>query len=184
VDTSEIWMDTGEIWVFGYGSLMWNPGFEHLEAAPALLRGYHRDFCIYSHRHRGTPERPGLVLGLAPGGSCRGMAFRIAGGRARAALAYLHEREMGSYVYDPRRVPITVGGRRVSAHTYVADVKNANFGGKQAPARAAAIIAAGRGESGRNIDYLESTIAHLATMGFEDARLARLLALTRETGGG
>ena len=124
----------GDIWIFGYGSLMWNPGFEHLEAAPALLRGYHRDFCIYSHRHRGTPERPGLVLGLAPGGSCQGMAFRVAGTRAQAVLEYLHEREMGPYVYDARWVPVTAGGRRLRAHTYVADVRHANFGGKQPPA--------------------------------------------------
>ncbi len=174
----------GEIWIFGYGSLMWNPGFEHLEAVPALLRGYHRDVCIYSHRHRGTPERPGLVLGLAPGGSCRGMAYRVAGTRAQAALDYLHERETGTYAYDARWVPVTAGGRRVRAHTYVADVRHANFGGKQPPARAAAIIATGRGESGRNIDYLESTIGHLAAMGFSDARLGRLLALAREVGGG
>ena len=168
-----------DIWIFGYGSLMWNPGFAHLEAVPALLRGYHRDFCMYSHRHRGTPERPGLVLGLAPGGSCRGMAYRVAGARAREVLDYLHEREMGSYVYDPRWVPITAVGRRVRAHTYVADVRHERFGGKQPPAYAAAIIAAGRGESGRNIDYLESTVGHLAAIGFRDARLDRLLALAR-----
>ena len=175
---------SGDIWIFGYGSLMWNPGFEHLEGVPALLRGYHRDFCMYSYRHRGTRARPGLVLALAPGGSCRGMAYRVAGGGAREVLDYLHEREMGSYIYEARWVPVTAGERRVRAHTYVADVRHPRFGGKLPPARAAEIIAAGSGESGRNIDYLESTVSHLKTMGLNDVRLEQLLALARALGGG
>src|ERR1700737_1091292 len=83
-----------DIWIFGYGSLMWNPGFAHCAAEPALGRGWHRTFCAYSKSYRGTPERPGLVLGLDRGGSCRGMAFRVRAPDAATALAYLWEREM------------------------------------------------------------------------------------------
>src|SRR5258708_40082984 len=82
------------IWVFAYGSLMWNPGFAHDAAEPALLRGWHRSFCVYSHRYRGTPERPGLVLGLDRGGACPGLALRIPAAAAEAAMSYLWEREM------------------------------------------------------------------------------------------
>src|SRR3546814_813588 len=91
-----------DVWVFGYGSLMWNPGFAFLERQPALLRGYHRAFCIYSEHYRGTRERPGLVLGLDRGGSCRGIAFRVAQAAARAVLGYLWDREMVPSVYAPR----------------------------------------------------------------------------------
>ena len=83
----------GDIWVFGYGSLMWRPGFPHLEVAPALLHGYHRAFCIYSVHHRGSRERPGLILGLDRGGSCQGRAFRVAAADAEATIAYLDDRD-------------------------------------------------------------------------------------------
>ena len=98
-------MEAGEpsdLWVFGYGSLMWRPGFPFLESLPGRLRGYHRSLCVLSHVHRGTPERPGLVLGLDRGGSCRGMAFRVAGPEAAATLAYLREREQVTAVYVER----------------------------------------------------------------------------------
>ena len=89
-----------DLWIFGYGSLMWNPGFAHCGAEPALLRGWHRSFCVYSHRYRGTPERPGLVLGLDRGGACRGVALRIPADAARDAVGYLWEREMIGGVYE------------------------------------------------------------------------------------
>ena len=95
-----------DLWLFGYGSLMWNPGFPHRVAEPALLHGWHRSFCIYSHRYRGTPERPGLVLGLDRGGSCRGMAFRVGAAHAAEALHYLWEREMVGGVYHMREVSV------------------------------------------------------------------------------
>ena len=86
--------DEDEIWVFAYGSLMWRPDFEYVESEPALLRGYHRAFCIYSHIYRGSPENPGLVLGLDNGGSCVGRAFRLNTDAAHDILAAIHAREM------------------------------------------------------------------------------------------
>src|SRR3546814_3798412 len=98
---------------------MWNPGFVFLERQPALLRGYHRAFCIYSEHYRGTRERPGLVLGLDRGGSCRGIAFRVAQAAAREVLGYLWDREMVTSVYAPRTVALWVGGRRIGAEAFV-----------------------------------------------------------------
>lgn len=164
-----------DLWVFGYGSLMWDPGFDHEETASALLRGYHRDFCIRSVMYRGTPERPGLVLGLAPGGACRGVAFRVAALRVEETLAYLHQREMVHYVYHPRMVRLDLGGRQVAAHTYVADTTDSSFCGRLSVEEAASIIAASAGIRGPNRDYLENTIAHLDATGVHDARLHRIL---------
>ena len=101
----------GELWVFGYGSLMWEPGFEFEAAAPALLRGYHRAFCIYSTRNRGTEQQPGLVLGLNRGGACRGMVYRVAASHVNATLDALWLREMGRHTYIPRALPVTIATR-------------------------------------------------------------------------
>ena len=90
----------GDLWVFGYGSLMWNPGFAHAEARPARVYGYHRAFCLYSEHYRGTEARPGLVLGLNRGGSCRGRAFRVPAHDADAAMEYLIAREMYGHEVD------------------------------------------------------------------------------------
>ena len=120
----------GARWVFGYGSLMWDPGFPAAERQPALLRGYHRDMCILSLRYRGTPERPGLVLGLRLRGSCRGIAYRVEDADWPEARAYLHQREMVTYAYRPRRVPTTLAdGRRVVCHTFVADSGHRQYAG-------------------------------------------------------
>src|SRR5690606_30856953 len=143
-----------EFWVFAYGSLMWRPGFRCLESRPALLRGYHRAFCIYSVRYRGTPERPGLVLGLDRGGACRGRALRVAAEDAEAVAAYLHEREMVTGVYEPRWLPVEVEGGRIRAATYVADRRHAQYTGKLDPELTAEMILAGVGAAGSNRDYL------------------------------
>ncbi|MCZ6743718.1 MAG: gamma-glutamylcyclotransferase [Alphaproteobacteria bacterium] len=189
---------SGEVWVFAYGSLMWDPGFAYLEAAPALLRGYHRAFCIYSFVYRGTEARPGLVLGLDRGGACKGMAFRIAAAKGAGVLDYLDAREKVTDVYVRRAVPITVGGaaisaggrpisaggrpisaggRKVTAHTYVADRGHHQYAGKQTLRQAVRLIAQGAGIGGSNRDYLESTVNHLDELGITDGPLHQLHAM-------
>ena len=172
----------GEVWVFAYGSLMWDPGFAYLEAAPALLRGYHRAFCIYSFVYRGTEARPGLVLGLDRGGACRGMAYRIAAAKRAGVLDYLDAREKVTEVYVRLTVPITVGGLKVKAETYLADREHYQYAGKQTLKDAAALIAQGTGVGGSNRDYLESTVNHLDALGITDGPLHRLHAMVRGTG--
>ncbi len=188
----------GEVWVFAYGSLMWDPGFAYLETAPALLRGYHRALCIYSFVYRGTEARPGLVLGLDRGGACKGMAFRIAAAEGAGVLDYLDAREKVTDVYVRRAVPITVGGGaisaggrpisaggrpisaggpKVTAHTYVANRGHHQYAGKQTLKDAAALIAQGTGTGGSNRDYLESTVNHLDELGITDGPLHRLHAM-------
>ncbi len=168
---------SGEVWVFAYGSLMWDPGFAYLEAAPALLRGYHRAFCIYSFVYRGTEARPGLVLGLDRGGACKGMAFRIAAAKGAGVLDYLDAREKVTDVYVRRTVPITVRGLKVKAETYVADREHHQYAGKQTLEDAAALIAQGLGVGGSNRDYLDSTISHLDALGITDGPLHQLHAM-------
>lgn len=166
-----------DVWVFGYGSLMWDPGFAHEAARPALLYGYHRALCIYSHRHRGTVQRPGLVLGLDRGGSCRGMAYRIAGAQAAATLGYLWDREMITGVYVPRRVRVRLARDQVVCWAFVANRRHAQYAGGMAPAAQAAFVLQGRGESGRCRDYLANTVRHLDALGIADGPLHRLMAL-------
>jgi len=175
---------SGEVWVFAYGSLMWDPGFAYLEARPALLRGYHRAFCIFAHVYRGTEARPGLVLGLDRGGACKGMAFRIAAAKGAGVLDYLDAREKVTDVYVRRTVPITVGGQKVKAETYVADRGHHQYAGKQRLKDAAALIAQGNGVGGSNRDYLESTVNHLDELGITDGPLHQLHALVGRMGEG
>ena len=171
---------TGDFWVFGYGSLMWQPGFAFDEARPALLRGYHRAFCIFSHHYRGTPAEPGLVLGLAPGGSCRGLAFRVAGGEADRVRAYLDERELIGYAYLARSLPVAIDGgdgdaMTVSAYTFVADTAHPQYAGNLGIEAAAEIIMRAEGAAGLNRDYLINTIRRLEREGIADAHLHALL---------
>ena len=163
-------------WIFAYGSLMWDPGFPYLKREPALLRGYHRALCIYSHQYRGTPERPGLVLGLDRGGSCRGIAYRVAAAEAASVFAYLAEREMTTYVYEDRLLPVELAhGRRVRAHAYVADHRHPQYAGKLPLARVAELVCQGRGERGPCADYLANTVRHLDELGIGDGPLHKLL---------
>ncbi len=121
----------GELWVFGYGSLMWRPGFAYSLKCRATLRGWRRCLCIYSHVYRGTPDRPGLVLGLDRGGACSGVAFRVDAARREATIRYLREREQATEVYIERMAPITLdGGGRVRALTYVADRRHPQYAGR------------------------------------------------------
>ena len=167
------------IWVFAYGSLMWRPDFEFIESEPALLRGYHRAFCILSHIYRGSPDNPGLVLGLDAGGSCVGRAFQLAAEAAPKILAMIDAREMIYQVYREKRLPVSLihrdGRPRVVAQTYVADRAGPQYSGKLARPRMIELIRHGQGTAGRARDYLANTVHHLNQLGLPDSRLSALL---------
>ncbi|MDH3240787.1 MAG: gamma-glutamylcyclotransferase [Alphaproteobacteria bacterium] len=179
-----------EFWVFAYGSLMWNPGFAWEQRVPARLHGFHRAMCIYSHVWRGTPERPGLVLGLDRGGSCRGLAYRIDPRLEPEVTDYLEARERVTAVYLGKRLAVTLEGagaaaakeppRRALALTYVADRGHHQYAGRLPEAEAARLIRQGRGRGGLNTDYLESAVRHLAALDMPDGPLTRLHRLVRE----
>lgn len=164
-------------WIFGYGSLMWRPGFEFEESQEARLHGYHRGFCVYSHVHRGTPERPGLVLGLDRGGSCRGMAFRVAPENQEATIAYLRAREQVTMIYLEREVPLALAdGRKVRALTYIVDRQHRQYAGRLPLAQQVRLVRQGVGQSGPNPEYVANTVGHLEEMGIVDGPLHDLQA--------
>ena len=168
-------MVDADVWIFGYGSLMWRPGFAYDERHIATLRGYHRALCIYSHVHRGTPERPGLVLGLDRGGSCRGVAFRVAAAAKAETLAYLRAREQVTGVYLEVNVPVVlIDGRRVEAIAYVVDRAHGQYAGHLADTALLELVRQGSGQSGDNPDYIRATHEHLVELGIEDRTLAWL----------
>ncbi len=163
-----------DIWIFASGSLMWTPGFDCLETRPALLRGYHRAFCIESLHAWGTRDRPGLVVGLLPGGSCRGYALRAAAGHRDHVLAYLDERE--SAAYRRKLLSVTTPGSGHRAFTYVANRDHPQYAGRLAVGRAARMIGQGVGHRGSSRAYLENTVRHLGELGIRDGSLHALLA--------
>ena len=175
----------GDLWVFGYGSLMWSPDFRFLERRPGIVYGYHRSLCIYSHRHRGTPEVPGLVLGLKRGGSCWGIVFRVSRRSAPAALATLWRREMRGKVYQPRLLRVRVGARRtVRAVSFVADPEHRQHARDLELAQTARLVAQGSGQRGHNLEYLDRTLAHMRSLGVRDPHLEKVLAAARALRGG
>ena len=176
-----------ERWVFGYGSLMWRPGFAFLERQEATLHGRRRAFCIYSVHHRGTYERPGLVLGLAPGGAVRGAAYRVAAADWDEAYAYLREREQPTETYIEARAAIRLAdGRRIETLVFLSDVRHPQWAGALSPERQADLIAGATGLSGHNVDYLRDLVVHLRQQGVRDVAMERLLGLveTRELAAG
>ncbi|THD52145.1 gamma-glutamylcyclotransferase [Phenylobacterium sp.] len=167
-----------ELWVFGYGSLMWRPGFPFVERSPATLAGRRRAFCIYSVHHRGTYERPGLVLGLAPGGSVRGAAYRIAPADRAGVYAYLMEREQPTETYiEARRWVRLADGRRVECLVFLSDVHHPQWAGALSLEQQAQLIAGATGLSGRNVDYLRDLVEHLGREGIVDRSMEVLLGL-------
>ena len=168
----------GEHWVFGFGSLMWRPGFAYAERVAATLPGRRRAFCIYSVHHRGTYERPGLVLGLAPGGATRGMAYRVAHADWAEVHAYLIEREQPTETYiEARRFVRLADGRRVECLVFLSDVGHSQWAGALSLERQAQLIAGASGLSGRNIDYLRDLVEHLRAEGVRDRSMEMLLKL-------
>lgn len=168
----------GDFWVFGYGSLMWRPGFAHIETRRARLMGFRRSLCIRSFVHRGTEQRPGLVLGLDRGGSCVGLAFRVPGDLRDEVLAYLRERELVTSVYLERQLPIQLDqGEKVEAVGYIADRNHHQYAGKLDAAHAAGIVIGAVGQSGRNEDYVASTVEHLRALGIRDHWLEEVARL-------
>lgn len=159
----------GDFWVFGYGSLMWRPGFAHIETRRARLHGFRRSLCVWSHVYRGTPERPGLVLGLDRGGSCVGLAFRVPGELRGEALAYLRARELVTSVYLERMLPIRLeGGENLTAVAYVVDRTHEQYAGNLDEPVAAQIVSGAVGQAGPNEEYVLNTIAHLKALGIRD----------------
>jgi cation transport protein ChaC len=172
-----------DFWVFGYGSLMWRPGFDHEESVGAHLSGAHRALCVYSWVHRGTRERPGLVLGLDRGGSCHGVAFRVAGDRRDQVIAYLRERELVTSVYHEawRTVRLDKPGRpAVKALAYLVDRSHEQYAGVLSLGQLLAHVRDGRGRSGDNRDYVISTAGHLHALGLKDGVLDWLAARLAE----
>lgn len=172
-------MTAGLTWFFGYGSLMWRPGFAFDAFEPARLDGWHRALCILSTHYRGTVERPGLVLGLDRGGSCVGRAIGVGEDRAEEVLAYLDARELlGNYVYDRRRLPVTIlrDGSAAEAWCYLAKPEHEAYRGGLEPADVLAHVSAGHGLSGSNADYVRNTVAHLAEIGIREPALELLVA--------
>jgi cation transport protein ChaC len=155
---------------------MWHPGFATPETRPARLHGWHRAFCIYSEHYRGTPEKPGLILGLLPGGSCRGLAHRLPAAHYDAVRRYLIRREIhNDGVYHETIRPIHLDdGRTVPALVYLADRRHRQFAGKLPPARALSLVRRGHGATGTNLAYVQNTVAHLRELGLRDPALEEL----------
>lgn len=196
-----------ELWVFGYGSLMWRPGFEFEQSARARLEGYSRRFCVRSVHHRGTEARPGLVLGLDRGGDCDGLAFKVPADRIAETLGYLRAREQVNGVYREARVPVTLrigdaskavvagpdgsggavsaaattdepgGHRRVMALAYLVERAHPSYAAGLTLSDQARIIRGAHGLSGDNVSYLVNTLDHLAQLGIREAHLERLRAV-------
>jgi glutathione-specific gamma-glutamylcyclotransferase len=166
---------TAPVWLFAYGSLIWEPVFNYAEAMPALLRGYHRSCCLYSFDYRGTPAQPGLVLGLDRGGSCRGIAFRLAPQGIVGSLERVWQREMTPPpVYDLRQLPIWTSRGRQLALAFAVRRNRRDYAGRLPLAEAARLIAQASGRRGTCRDYLDKTLDHLAAHGIIDVSLRRL----------
>jgi glutathione-specific gamma-glutamylcyclotransferase len=165
---------TGDLWVFGYGSLMWRPGFDVVERVHARLIGMHRALCVFSFVHRGTPERPGLVLGLDHGGMCRGIAFRVAASARASTIAYLRAREQVTSVYREtmRRIVLEDEARRqVTALCYIVDRGHIQYAGRLTVAEQLHYVRQGHGRSGPNRDYVLETVRALEALGYRETEM-------------
>jgi len=171
---------TAPVWIFAYGSLMWSPEMRFEEALPARIHGYHRSFCLYSPEYRGTRDKPGLVLGLDRGGSCRGIAYRLPAATLAAELDLLWTREMTGFVYHMTPVKLSTGRGPLDAYTFTVRRDSPDYAGRLPYDAAARIIATSRGDRGTGRDYLANTVRHLEELGISDGALHRIAALVRE----
>ena len=161
-ESNSLPLPDGELWVFGYGSLMWDPGFAVAEAVPARLYGYHRRLCLWSVHYRGTAKRPGLVLGLDRGGSCNGMALRVAKKNISAASDYLRKREMINNAYRPTiKTAYLRGGDAVKTLTFISKQNHPQFAPPLTVADTVKIVQKATGKRGKNCDYVINTVKHL-----------------------
>jgi cation transport protein ChaC len=176
---------TEPVWIFAYGSLMWDPEFPRAAVERALLRGYHRSFCLYSYDYRGTGARPGLTLGLDRGGACQGVALRLPPAVLSEAIDRLWVREMTApRVYDMRLLPVRTAGGTRDAFAFTVRRDHPDYAGRLPHEEAARIIAGAVGRRGACRDYLAATLRHLATLGIADAPLQRLKARVEALAGG
>ena len=169
-----------DLWVFGYGSLMWRPGFAHVEAVRARVTGYSRRFCVTGVHHRGSAQRPGLVLGLDRGGVCEGVAYRVAAEDASKVLRYLRAREQVNGVYRETLVRLELGDssqRSVRAVTYLVERNHPSYAGRLPLQLQVRYICGARGRSGINLDYIINTLRHLAELGIRERELERLMVV-------
>lgn len=173
----------GDVWLFGYGSLIWNPAFDFAERRIGRIFGYHRRFCLWTHAGRGTPERPGLMLGLDRGGGCRGVLFRVPESEVETELAIVWRREMVNAAYVPRWLAVrTDDGRPLRAIAFVINRRHERYCGALPDARIARVIATAHGRLGPCADYLFNTVGHLEELGIHDRRLTRLRDMVRAQG--
>lgn len=171
-----------DLWVFAYGSLMWNPGFDYLEVVPGNVEGFHRSLCVLSTIYRGTPDNPGLVLGLDQGGSCCGLTFRVRADLIQDTVKYLDEREKVTRVYTSEFVTTKLrDGRTVEAYTFVVKRDHDQFAGELSLDQQACLVARGLGKNGTALEYLTNTIDHITELGLHDAELHEVLNLARQS---
>src|SRR5947199_4787652 len=173
-----------DLWVFAYGSLMWRPEFRFVERVEARLVGAHRALCVYSFVHRGTPERPGLVLGLARGGPCSGTAYRVAAAECARTIAYLRAREQVTYVYRECPRPIWLKRepeQRVPALCYMVDREHGQYAGRLTLEQQLHHVRQGHGQSGANRDYVIATVGALEQLGYRETALHRIAELLTAT---
>ena len=169
--------NAADLWVFGYGSLIWRPGFAFEESVGAKLHGYHRSLCVFSHVHRGTPERPGLVFGLSRGGSCLGVAFEVGAAGWPQVFDYLQAREQDRGVYrEAWRTVTLASGVRVKALAYLVNEAHPQFAGRLDLGEQVRLVARSTGESGRNSEYVRNTARHLLSLGILDKALMQIVA--------
>lgn len=173
------WGGRDDLWIFGYASLIWRPEFEHAEERPAHVRGYHRALKMWSRINRGTPECPGLVFALLPGGSCRGMAYRVPRANATSVLQSLWKREMPTGVYDPKWLQCQTPAGPVNALAFTLSRRSPNYTGELDAATYRRIMAEARGRYGTTLEYAARTHECLCEAGIRDAALEKLLRIAQ-----